>query len=160
MSGNSSVPRTAGPTWASPWTSLSVAVVRNAGGVDVRSCSEANDPGVRAARSRSLRHQELERAKRGLKPHPGAIFVLEKLLVGDDFRWIRVALCKGEHHRSDGLGRSSAPGPGYASDGDGHVSLRRCEGAASHCPRRRYADRAERFDHVEADMKFADFRCV
>jgi len=28
-----------------------------------------------------------------LKPHPGAIFVLEKLLVGDDFRWIRVALC-------------------------------------------------------------------
>ena len=42
----------------------------------------ANDARLRGARGRSLRHQQIERAERRLKPDPGAPGFIEELLVG------------------------------------------------------------------------------
>ena len=61
-----------------------IADFRSACGSDVRPRAAAHDRRVRTARRGALRHQQLERAERRLKPHARAVLVLEQLLVGDD----------------------------------------------------------------------------
>ena len=63
---------------------VQVATVRDPCRCDVRPRAAAHDGGLRTARRGALRHQQIERAKRGLKPHPRTGRLIEEFLVGDD----------------------------------------------------------------------------
>ncbi len=97
---------------------VQVATVREPRGGDVRPRAAAHDRRLRAARGGALRDQQVERGERGVKPHAGAVFVLEQFLVGDDLRRVGVALGQREDDGPDRLRRRPAARPG--DPGDGH----------------------------------------
>ena len=133
-----------------------VTAVRNARGSDVRPGIAANDERLRAARSRALRHQQLERTKRRLKADPGAGLFVEELVVGDDLRRIGVALGASEDDRSDRLLRGPAARARDPGDGNRDIGVGSGKCATRHRPGRRDADCAERVDHVLAHLELGD----
>ena len=115
---------------------VQVADVRGARRADVRPRAAADDRRVRAARRGALRHQQVERAKRRLKPDARAAHVVEQFLVGDDLGRVGVALGAGEDDGADRLRRRSAAGPGDAGDRDRDVGVRRQQARPAPSPRR------------------------
>ena len=79
--------------------------LRGARGPDVRPSLAANDARLRGARGRALRHQQIERAERRLKPDPGAPGFIEELLVGMNLRRILAPLGASEDDGADRLSR-------------------------------------------------------
>ena len=137
-----------------------VAAVRKSRRCDVRPCAAADDRRIRAARSGSLRHQQLERTKRRLKTDAGAGLFIEIFVVGHDLSGVGVAFGASENDCADGLLRRAATGTGNPRNCDRDVSIGRGKCPARHRPRCRDTDCAERVDYVLAHFQLTELRGV